>query len=156
MVPHLAALPCRSRPFHRPRNRQIWGELTAAAQLSGIMIPASDGRIAATALRHGLRLMTRNTAHFAGTHVLLLNPWETKRLAAANALMQRRMQSTRFHVLRSSNAHQTQNSPSSRGRLNPHAKVSSSTANSTPAGFSSPSSSSRQISPCSAISPASA
>ncbi len=40
------------------------------------MIPASDGLIAATALRHGLRLMTRNTAHFAGTHVLLFNPWE--------------------------------------------------------------------------------
>jgi toxin FitB len=42
-------------------NSQIWGELTVAAQLSGIMIPASDGLIAATALRHGLHLMIRNT-----------------------------------------------------------------------------------------------
>jgi toxin FitB len=55
---------------------QIWGELTAAAQPSGSSIPASDGLIAATALRHGLHLMTRNTVHFAATHVLLLNPWE--------------------------------------------------------------------------------
>jgi toxin FitB len=53
----------------------IWGELTAAAQKSGKIIPASDGLIAATALRHGLHLMTRNTAHFDATTVTLLNPW---------------------------------------------------------------------------------
>jgi len=54
----------------------IWGELTAAAQKAGKIIPASDGLIAATALRNGLHLMTRNTAHFASTGVLLLNPWQ--------------------------------------------------------------------------------
>lgn len=54
----------------------IWGELTATAQKLGKVIPASDGLIAATALRHGLHLMTRNTAHFATTGVLLLNPWQ--------------------------------------------------------------------------------
>ena len=53
----------------------IWGELTAAAQKSGKTVPASDGLIAATAQRHGLHIMTRNTEHFEPTGVLLINPW---------------------------------------------------------------------------------
>ncbi|MCX7115660.1 MAG: type II toxin-antitoxin system VapC family toxin [Gammaproteobacteria bacterium] len=52
-----------------------WGELTANAQLKGITIPVSDGLIAATALAHGLHLMTRNTVDFKATGVLLVNPW---------------------------------------------------------------------------------
>ena len=52
-----------------------WGELTAAAQKAGRTVPASDGLIAATARRHGLHVMTRNTEHFAPTGVLLMNPW---------------------------------------------------------------------------------
>jgi hypothetical protein len=55
---------------------QIWGELTAIAQTAGKIVPASDGLIAATARRHGLHLMTRNSAHFIPTGVLLLNPWQ--------------------------------------------------------------------------------
>jgi hypothetical protein len=54
---------------------RIWGELTAAAQKAGRAVHATDGLIAATALRHGLRLMTRNTADFEPTGVRLLNPW---------------------------------------------------------------------------------
>ena len=54
----------------------IWGELTAAAQSSGLIIPAADGLIAATARRHGLHVMTRNVADFKQTGVLLLNPWQ--------------------------------------------------------------------------------
>src|SRR5271166_6036835 len=43
----------------------IWGELTAAAaRKAGRTISASDGLIAATARRHGLHVMTRNTADF--------------------------------------------------------------------------------------------
>lgn len=53
----------------------IWGELTAAAQRVGKIIPAGDGLIAATALRHGLHVMTSNTEHFEPAGVLLLNPW---------------------------------------------------------------------------------
>ena len=53
----------------------IWGELTAAAQKTGTIVPASDGLIAATARRHGLHLMTRDTGAFAPTGVLLLDPW---------------------------------------------------------------------------------
>ena len=53
----------------------IWGEITAAARKAGRIIPAGDGLIAATARRHGLHVMTRNTADFEPTGVLLLNPW---------------------------------------------------------------------------------
>lgn len=55
---------------------RMWGELTATAQKAGRTIPASDGLIAATARRHGLYIMTRNTADFESTGVPLLNPWE--------------------------------------------------------------------------------
>lgn len=54
---------------------RIWGELTAAAQKAGRVVPATDGLIAATALRHGLHVMTRNTADFEPTGVRLHSPW---------------------------------------------------------------------------------
>ncbi|HEX5501330.1 MAG TPA: type II toxin-antitoxin system VapC family toxin [Thermomicrobiales bacterium] len=53
----------------------IWGELAARAQTAGIQIPVTDGLIAATALNHGLHVMTRNTRHFAATGVLIIDPW---------------------------------------------------------------------------------
>lgn len=53
----------------------IWGKLTARAQQNGFIVPASDGLIAATALQHGLHLMTRNVKDFEPTHVMLINPW---------------------------------------------------------------------------------
>jgi len=55
---------------------RMWGELTATAQQAGRTIPASDGLIAAAARRHGLYIMTRNTADFEPSGVPLLNPWE--------------------------------------------------------------------------------
>ena len=58
-----------------PETSRICGELTAAAQKAGQTVPASDGLIAATARRHGLHLMTRNTTDFEPSGVLLLNPW---------------------------------------------------------------------------------
>ena len=54
---------------------RMWGELTAAAQKAGRTIPASDGLIAATARRHGLYVMTRNTADFEPAGVPVFNPW---------------------------------------------------------------------------------
>ena len=54
---------------------RIWGELTAKAQRTGQVVPAMDGLLAATAVRHGLHVMTRNVAHFEVTGVPLLNPW---------------------------------------------------------------------------------
>jgi predicted nucleic acid-binding protein len=56
---------------------RIWGEIVARASQQGRVIPASDGLIAATALRHGLHVMTRNTADFQATGVLLVDPWAT-------------------------------------------------------------------------------
>jgi len=53
----------------------IWGEITARLQKAGQALAAVDGLIAATALRHGLHLMTRNEPDFAGTGVLVVNPW---------------------------------------------------------------------------------
>jgi toxin FitB len=38
--------------------------------------PDRDALIAATALVHGLRIVTRNTADFQNTNVSLVNPWK--------------------------------------------------------------------------------
>jgi predicted nucleic acid-binding protein len=56
-------------------SAEIWGELTGAAQKGGRTVAAADGLIAATALRHGLHVATRNTTHFAAAGVLPVNPW---------------------------------------------------------------------------------
>lgn len=53
----------------------IWGEVTARLQKAGKALAAIDGLIAATALRHGLHLMTRNEPDFIGTGVLIIDPW---------------------------------------------------------------------------------
>ena len=58
---------------------QIWGELTARGQQRGTTIPNIDGLIAATALRNGLYVMTRNVKDFEPTGVLLMNPWDDER-----------------------------------------------------------------------------
>ncbi len=55
---------------------QIWGELTAKAARKGCTLSTADGLIAATAIQHGLHLMTRNVADFKTTEVMLVNPWE--------------------------------------------------------------------------------
>ena len=49
-----------------------WGRLMAGPE----RIPAVDGLIAATALRHRLTVVTRNEAGFVATGVELLNPWK--------------------------------------------------------------------------------
>ena len=52
-----------------------WGELTAHAQANGIVIPAGDGLIAATASWFGLHVMTRNSRHFTASGVPIIDPW---------------------------------------------------------------------------------
>ena len=53
----------------------IWGEITARGKLSGTPVPTTDGLIAATALRYGLRVVTRNVDHFESAGALVFNPW---------------------------------------------------------------------------------
>jgi len=55
---------------------RIWGELTATARGRGKTVSACDGIIAATAIRHGVHVMTRNVSDFAETGAMLINPWE--------------------------------------------------------------------------------
>jgi predicted nucleic acid-binding protein len=56
---------------------RVWGELTARAEKKGLVVHAADGLIAATALRRGLHVMTRNEKDFAASGVRVVNPWGT-------------------------------------------------------------------------------
>jgi toxin FitB len=52
-----------------------WGEIAGKAEKDGKPIPVIDGQLAATALVHGMTLVTRNTDDTAHSGVLSLNPW---------------------------------------------------------------------------------
>lgn len=54
----------------------IWGELVARTNARGYDISVPDTLIAATALHHGMHIVTRNVKDFEPTGVLLVNPWE--------------------------------------------------------------------------------
>ena len=59
ILPIDATVACRCAPLHVPDPR-----------------PERDAFIAATALTHGMTVVTRNIADFVPTGVPLLNPWE--------------------------------------------------------------------------------
>jgi len=52
---------------------RLWGELSA-----GRSLPVIDTLIAATALAHGLTLVTRNTRDVSLTGVPLVDPWQVR------------------------------------------------------------------------------
>ena len=53
-----------------------WGLLTAAARKSGIVLPVIDGLLAATALKHNLTLVNRDTGQIPTLGVAIFNPWQ--------------------------------------------------------------------------------
>lgn len=53
----------------------VWGELVANLESHGRSQPAMDSMIAATAIHHGLIVVTRNETDFADTGVAIVNPW---------------------------------------------------------------------------------
>ena len=53
---------------------ETWGNLTGQAFNQGKVIPPVDALLAATALHHGLVLVTRNTRDFVGLPIALLDP----------------------------------------------------------------------------------
>jgi len=53
-----------------------WGVLEGQRQLAGKPLNVPDGRIAATALEHGLTVVTRNEKDFGDLGVTIFNPWD--------------------------------------------------------------------------------
>lgn len=53
-----------------------WRVIVAEGRIAGHTCPQPDLFIAATALHHGMAVVTRDTAGFARTSVSLLDPWQ--------------------------------------------------------------------------------
>ncbi|MCW1925504.1 type II toxin-antitoxin system VapC family toxin [Luteolibacter arcticus] len=53
----------------------VWGQLKASWEKSRIAVSSLDSQIAATASRHSLTVVTRNTADFERTGIRTLNPF---------------------------------------------------------------------------------
>lgn len=53
-----------------------WGELTVGLERAGKTMPAIDSIIAAVAIRHALRLVTRNVKDFDVAGIEIIDPWK--------------------------------------------------------------------------------
>jgi len=72
---HLSQLfPGRILPVTQPLAVR-WGKLNGTRQSLGRPLSAPDGLIAATAMEHGLTIVTRNVRDFVGLGVIILDPW---------------------------------------------------------------------------------
>jgi toxin FitB len=58
---------------------ELWGTFAAEARLKGASAPIIDGLLAATARRHELTMVTRNTKDYEMWPVTLINPWDQSR-----------------------------------------------------------------------------
>ena len=54
---------------------RLFGQIRGETRRVGIQIDLADGLIAATAIHHGMAVMTRNVNDFAPTGVQVVNPW---------------------------------------------------------------------------------
>lgn len=54
---------------------QQWGRIEGRARLGSGKLPVVDSQLAATALYHGLTLVTNNEGDFSRTGAPILNPW---------------------------------------------------------------------------------
>jgi toxin FitB len=54
---------------------QEWGRIEGRARLGSGKLPVVDSQLAATALHHGLTLVTNNEGDFSRTGASILNPW---------------------------------------------------------------------------------
>ena len=62
-----------------PIDRKVaneWAELMIKCVRMGKPLPAIDSLIAATAIAHGLAVVTRNTRDFASAGATTVNPWQ--------------------------------------------------------------------------------
>lgn len=55
---------------------ELWGQLSGKAEAEGQKLPVIDTLLGATALVHGLTVVTRNTADIERTGAPVFNPWE--------------------------------------------------------------------------------
>lgn len=55
---------------------ESYARIAHESKRAGHVVPHDDGLIAAIARAHGFAVATRNVSHFAGTGVILINPWE--------------------------------------------------------------------------------
>jgi len=53
-----------------------WGLLTDEMKRRGTPLPTIDAIIAATAIHHGLTVVSRNVSDFRNAQVSVINPWE--------------------------------------------------------------------------------
>ncbi len=58
------------------RTFLVWGKMYGEFEKKGIVRPAFDSLLEATALEHDLIFVTRNVKNFQHSSVTILNPWE--------------------------------------------------------------------------------
>jgi len=54
----------------------VWGKMCGGLERKGVLRPAFDSLLEATALEHDLIFATRNVKNFFDSPVTILNPWE--------------------------------------------------------------------------------
>jgi predicted nucleic acid-binding protein len=53
----------------------VWGKMYGEFERKGVVRPAFDSLLEATALEHDMIFVTRNVKHFHDSQVTILNPW---------------------------------------------------------------------------------